>query len=368
VDLPLMSVVDGCSLVLTIDRDVQRAAEEILEATVLNQWAEKGSIIIVEPRTGAILAMANYPSYDPNDPESWTSPEILKNPAISEVYEPGSVFKVVTFAAALDSGLISPESTLYDPGFIEIGGITIRNFDEAVYGYVTATESLVNSINVVAAEVNLSLGAERFYNYVSRFGFEQMTGVDLEGEERPLVRKPSDPDWREADLGTNSFGQGIAVTPLHMTMAIAAVANKGLLMKPYVVSKIICGQDVYEVQPVPLRQVVSISTAETLTRMLVQVVERWSDKAGVPGYTVAGKTGTAQVPIPGGYSKDLVITSFAGYLPAYDPKAVILVKIDKPRVDRTGLDVAAPAFRELALRILPLLSIPPDKVATTSAE
>jgi len=360
--LPISSLADGCSLILTIDREIQRAAEEILEKTVLNHNADGGTIIVVDTATGGILAMANYPDFDP-DAITEVTQQVLRNPAISEVYEPGSVFKLVTYAAALDSGLITPESPFYDEGHIFVGGHEIRNFGEVAYGDVTAVRALVFSINVVATKINLLMGADVFYSYVRRFGFDAKTGIDLPGEANPLVKFPGDSKWSPSDLGTNSFGQGISVTPLHMAMAIAAIANKGLLMKPHVVSEIICDGQAYRVPPEAfrVRQVISPQSAETLTKMMVEVVDYWHNQAGVPGYSAAGKTGTAQIPIGGSYQNQEVIASFGGFVPASDPKVAILVKINRPKIAITGLEVAAPAFKELAIRILPLLGVPPDR-------
>lgn len=362
-EVPSVYAADGCSLVLTIDRDIQQAAEEVLAATVQAHGADGGVVVVVRPSTGEILAMAGYPSFEPDDISGFDRMELLKNPAVSALYEPGSVFKMVTYAAALDSGLITPQTYVHDEGLIVVGGSEIRNFQGARYGDVTATEALVHSINTIAAKLSVNMGENVFYEYVRRFGLDARTGVDLPGEARPLVKFPGDPNWSLSELGTNSFGQGVSVTPLHMAMVAAAIANDGLLMKPHVVSEVICGDRVYRLpeQNYRVRQVISPKTARDLKGMLQALAEYYPTFVEVPGYTVAGKTGTAQIPESGGYGEGN-IASFAGFAPVGNPEVAILVKIDRPRgVPFTGLEVAAPAFKELVLRILPLLGVQPDK-------
>jgi len=347
-------------LVLTVDRTVQKVVERALQQAVVNYQAKSGTIIVIKPDTGAVLAMANYPTFDLNK-FSTTPPQLHPNPAISHYYEPGSVLKVMTMAAGLDTGKITPHTQIHDPGSVDIGGQRIWNADRQAHGLVDMTDVLVWSLNVGAVHVAQLLGPDDFYLYLKRFGFGRVTEVDLAGEGPGSVRTPGNPWWSPSDLATNSYGQGIDVTPLQVVMAVAAVANDGVLMKPYVVHSVVRGQEEREVRPVPVRRVISSETARTLTQMMVQVVEREATLARVEGYQVAGKTGTAEIPEATSYS-DRVIASFAGFLPADDPQLVILVKIDEPQIGRGGDRVAAPVFAEVAGELVRLLNIPPDNV------
>jgi cell division protein FtsI/penicillin-binding protein 2 len=352
---------DGKSLVLTIDRTAQYIVERELANAIARYQAESGTVVVLDPKTGAVLAMAGWPTYDPNRFAA-TDQVLFPNPAVSEQYEPGSVFKVITMAAGLDSGVITPESTIYDGGMIEVGGRTIYNWDRQPYGVVDMTTILGKSLNVGAAQVAVTLGKERFYTYVRRFGFGRISEVDLDNEGPGTLKTPGDPDWHESDLGTNSFGQGIATTPLQMAMAMVAVANDGLLLKPHVVQQFIEGDRAVSVQPTVVRRVILAQTAQTLTDMLVAAVVQETELAQVPGYRVAGKTGTAQIPIPGGYHPSLTVASFAGFLPADDPALVILVVIHKPQTSPWGGKVAAPVFARIAQQLVVLFDVPPDEI------
>jgi len=352
---------DGKSLVLTLDRTAQYIVERELANAVAHYQAESGTVVVLDPRTGAVLAMASWPTYDPNR-FAETDQILFPNPAVSEQYEPGSVFKVITMAAGLDSGIITPDSTIYDGGMIEVGGRTIYNWDRQPHGVVDMTTVLGKSLNVGAAQVAVTLGKERFYTYVRRFGFGRITEVDLGSEGPGTLKTPGDLDWHESDLGTNSFGQGIATTPLQMAAAMVAVANDGLLLKPYVVQQFIEGDRTVSVQPTVVRRVILAQTAQTLTDMLVKAVIQETELAQVPGYSVAGKTGTAQIPVPGGYHPSLTVASFAGFLPADDPALVILVVIDKPQTSPWGGQVAAPVFARIAQQLVAHFDIPPDGI------
>jgi cell division protein FtsI/penicillin-binding protein 2 len=351
----------GKGLVLTIDRSAQYVVERELADAIAHYQAESGTVIVLEPKTGAILAMASWPTYDPNRFAQADS-TLFPDPAVSEQYEPGSVFKVITMAAGLDAGVIAPETTIYDAGVIEVGGRTIYDWDRQPHGTVDMTAVLGKSLNVGAAQVAVMLGKDRFYTYVRRFGLGRITQVDLDSEGPGTLKIPGDPDWHESDLGTNSFGQGIAVTPLQMTLAIAAVANDGLLMKPHVVKQIMEDDQARLVQPTVVRRAIQAQTAQTLTEMLVAAVNQETELAQVPGYRVAGKTGTAQIPVPGGYHPTLTVASFAGYLPADDPACVILVVIHKPNTSPWGGEVAAPVFASIAQQLMNLFDVPPDEI------
>lgn len=355
---------DGATLYLTIDRTAQFMVERELTHAITLSMALSGSALVLDVRTGAIVAMASWPSYDPNKfaEIAALNTDLFVNPAISNWYEPGSVFKIVTMAAGIDSGVITPDTPINDPGAIEVGGAVIINWDRKAHGVVDATTVLAKSLNVGVAQVAAMLGPERFYTYVKRFGFGQRTGVDLAGEAAGFVRTPEDANWTDSDLGTHSFGQGIAATPLQMVAAVAAIANDGWLMKPYVVQRIVkADQTEVIISPQRVRQVVKPETARQMTAMLVNVVEREATQAQVVGYQVAGKSGTAQIPVTGGYDPEGTIASFCGFFPADDPRFVVLVILNRPKASEGwGSLVAAPAFARIVKQLAVIFEVPPD--------
>ncbi len=352
----------GREIVLTIDRDVQFIVESELLNAIDRYGGTGGTIIVMQPRTGDILAMANYPAYDPNQYFDVTNERLLINPAISEQFEPGSIFKVLTMAAALETEAITPDWTYYDSGSFDIGGITIQNWDRRAWGSTDATQALVNSLNVGMATIATEMGPTSFYNMMDRFGIGRLTGVDLEGEQAGQMFVPGSENWSEAQLGTNSFGQGVAVTPLQMITAVSAIANGGLMMQPRIVHQVIDGDQVIPARTANLGRPISAETARIVTDMMVAVVNDGIDgAASIPGYTIAGKTGTAQIPTPIGYEQGTSIATFVGFLPADDPQLVVLIKIDRP-ADYWGAFVAAPTFRRLAERLVLMLEIPTDEV------
>lgn len=357
----------GNNLVLTLDRNIQYIAREELLRAIKEYGAESGTVLVMNPQTGALLASYSHPAFDPNE-FARADLDRLADPAVSKLYEPGSVFKVITWAAGLDSGTISPGTTFYDDGALEVGGRVIRNWDRQGHGLVTMQDGLVQSLNTVAAFTSTSMGKAVFYNYLRRFGLGALTHVDLDIEGPGMMKQPGDSNWFPSELGTNSFGQGIAVTPLQMISAVAAVANQGMLTQPYVVQQFIArdpetgGLRTIQVEPMVVRRAISQETAQTMTKMLVQVVESGATKAKIPGYRVAGKTGTAQIPTPYGYHPSDTIGSFVGYVPADDPQFIVLVKLDKPTASPWGSQTAAPTFRAIAERILAYLQIPPDEL------
>lgn len=352
----------GRDVVLTIDRDVQFVAESELLDDINTYGASGGSIIVMNPRTGDILAMASYPSFDPNTYFNVEDEKQLTNPAISNQFEPGSVFKVVGMAAALEAGTITPDFTYNDQGEITVGGQTIRNWDRRAYGTVDATQILVDSLNVGMATISVRMGPTNFYTMMDKFGVGRLTSIDLEGEQPGTMYVPGDENWSESNLGTNSFGQGIAVTPIQMITMASAIANGGLMMQPHVVHEIIDGTERIPSHPANLGRPISAETAREVTDMMVAVVNEGLDgQASVPGYTIAGKTGTAQISTPIGYEEGASIASFIGFFPADDPQVIILVKLDRPE-DYWGSATAAPAFAKLAERLAILLEIPTDDV------
>lgn len=351
-----------CDLVLTIDRAAQYVVEKELIKTVQEFNAEGGTILVLNPKTGAIIASASYPGYEPGRYGDYPD-RLWEDPAISKQYEPGSIFKLITLAAGLNAGVITPYTTYVDTGCTVIGGRQICNLRGRSYGLVTMQDVLTHSLNVGTTYINTLLGPDDFYTYVERFGFGTRTGVDLAGELSGLVRKPGDANWYKADLGTNSYGQGIAVTPLQMVSAVGAIANKGELMRPHIVKGFISNGKMMEVTPSTVRQVIRADTAETLTRMMVEAIDAAVPAAQVPGFSVAAKSGTADIPGPNGYGQHGTWASFIGFLPASDPEFAILVKIDRPQGKVLGSEVAGPAFGNIAAQLVTMAGLTPDRPA-----
>jgi cell division protein FtsI/penicillin-binding protein 2 len=352
---------EGADLVLTVDRSVQFIVEQHLKKAMVDYGSRSGTIIVMDPRTGAILAMASMPCYNPG--KFFEADESLfLNPAVSQQYEPGSVMKLVTMAAALDSGTVVPQTTYYDGGVFEIGGNPIYNWDRGAYGTVDMTTLLANSLNVGTATLASWMGADTFYSYMQRFGFGRPTGIDLMAEAAGQMPLPGDSNWTESNLGTNAFGQGLATTPLQMISAISALANDGYLMQPYLVQEIHNHGEVYTHEPTILSRPVSEQTANQLRAMSINALRIGLPGTSIEGYAIGGKTGTAQIPEGGIYHPDDTIASFVGWLPADAPEIIVLVKLDRPTVSPWGSFTAAPAFAELAHELVALLGIPPDNI------
>lgn len=360
--LKIQEAEDGVDLVLTIDHTIQYTACTKLEAEVKKHGADAGSLIIMDPKTGGILAMCGYPDFDSNKYNEVENIEVYKNPAIYSTYEPGSVFKPITMAAALDQGKVSPQTTYNDAGEEKIGPYTIKNSDGKANGVQTMTEVLEKSLNTGAIFAMRQIGEKTFYDYVKNFGFGQKTGITLDTESSGDISNLK--TYKEIYAATSSFGQGITVTPLQLVSAFGAIANKGKLMKPYIIDEVIKANGFHEkTSPQEIRQVISPQMATTLSAMLVNVVQDGHGKrAGVPGYFVAGKTGTAQVPKKDevGYETDFTIGSFCGFAPVDDPKFVMLIKIDHPRDVMWAESSAAPLFGEMAKFLLQYYEVPPS--------
>lgn len=352
---------EGADIVLTIDRSVQQTVEQHLRQAMSDYQAESGTIIVMNPKTGAILAMASAPCYDPNEFYNVAEGNFL-NPAVSRQYEPGSVMKLITVAAALDAGTVTPQTTYYDSGVIQLGGYPLYNWDRGAHGTVDMTTLLARSLNVGAATLAVWMGSDVYYNYMERFGFGRRTGIDLAAEAAGSMPLPGSSLWTETNLGTNSFGQGIATTPLQMIASISALANDGYLMQPYLVEEIRHDGQVYRHEPTVLSRPIRPETAQQITAMAVNAVRTETQSAQVEGYTIAGKTGTSQIPENGIYHPTDTIASFVGWLPAEAPEVAIIVKLDRPRVSPWGSQTAAPAFAELASDLVVMLNIPPDEV------
>lgn len=363
----------GKNVVLTLDENIQYIAEKAL-ARAARQWRmASGMVVVQDPNTGEILAMANYPSFNPNEFNK-SKPEARINRSVSAVYEPGSTFKLVTVAAALEEGLTSPDEAINcQYGKIVLAGHTIR--DDKPHGNLRVSQVMAQSSDVGVIKLALRLGEDRLYRYIRAFGFGSESGVELPGEERGLLKPPS--SWSGISIGEISMGQEIGVTALQMVSAYSAIANGGTLYEPRVVREIFNGKRHETARPALGRRVVSASTAEQMQQILTDVVESGTGIPARPtGYTAAGKTGTAQkIDSSGSYSKTHYIPSFAGFAPARKPAVTILVVIDSPVGAYYGREVAAPVFRSIAEQTLGYLNVPQDNpspwpqvASTTPAE
>ena len=353
----------GNDLVLTLDRDVQFWVESELKAAVEDYKAYRGTVIVMDPRDGDVLALANYPTMDPNRFLEIDDPSLLENAAVQDAYEPGSIMQVLTVAGALDTGAITPYWTYNDTGLIEVGGQEIYNRQFRSHGTSDAATVLVRSLNAGAATIALEMGAERFYSMLRAFGFGQPTGVGLFAEEPGDVKIPGDTNWNESFLGFNSFGQELKATSMQLITAFSALANDGIMRQPRIVRQVIGEDGVEEARPTTVRRVVSSETAAIIQDWMKRVVREGAPGAFTRGYAVAGKPGTAWISTAVGqeYGEHSTIVTFVGALPASDPQAVILVKLDRPQ-EYYGYAVAPHVFKRIADRLVILLEIPDDEV------
>ncbi|HYB73326.1 MAG TPA: penicillin-binding protein 2 [Candidatus Sulfotelmatobacter sp.] len=351
-------------VVLTIDEVIQYITERELERAVARSRARAGTAIVMDPRTGEVLALANWPTFNPNLYQQAPADDRRDRAAV-DTFEPGSVFKVILGAAALEEGVVHLGDRFYgENGAIEVGGVTIRDHER--YAWLTFEDVLAQSSNVGAIKVGLRLGKTLYYNYISGFGFGSLTGIDLPGETPGLIRRPQ--KWSQVSLGALSIGQEVSVTPLQLLTAFAAVANGGELVRPFV-ARALRRQDAETVRtfgPLKLRRVISAATVRALAVPLQAVVREGTGKeAAVDGYSVMGKTGTAQKldRATGRYSHRKVVASFVGAVPVEDPRLAILVVIDEPQAHAWGGAIAAPTFREIARETLKYLRVPPSPPA-----
>ena len=361
----LPEISPGASLILTIDRGIQEMVENVLDKNVDFWGAESGTVLVMDPETGEILAMASANRVNLN--EYWKFGEQIGgqtpfNKAIGQDYEPGSVFKVLTLAAALDAGAVKPETEFLDTGLIEVGGAQIRNWNWGAWGPQDMTGCMQHSLNVCLAWIATQLGSKQFYEYMHAFGLGHSTGVDLSGEVVGRLRLPGDANWYAADLATNSFGQGLSVTPVQMLMAISALANDGEMVVPHVLLGMVNNGHQYNPPPQIAGYPISAETAHTITELLAVSLESEASNALVEGYRVAGKTGTAEIPTPYGYTSEKTNTSFVGWGPVDDPQFLVYVWLEKPSGSIWGSEVASPIFSEIVQRLVVLLNIPPDGV------
>jgi len=359
----------GASLVLTIDREIQAMVEEKVDEAVEYYKAESATVIVLNPKNGEILAMVSQPRINLN--QYWIFEEELKdttpfNRAISETYEPGSVFKILTMAAALDSEAIELDEKFSVGQYFEYYGSYIYNWNRKSWGEQDVLGCLQHSLNVCLAKIAVEeMKADTFYSYMQAFGIGRRTNIDLGGEEIWPLSVPGDDGWYPINLATNSFGQGVAVTPIQMATAASAIANGGKMMKPHVVKAIIDDGEYYETSPQVLSVPISEETADLMNTLLTKSLEGGEGSlALVDGYHIAGKTGTAEVPVESGYDSSLSNVSFVGWGPVDDPQFLVYVWIEKPdpEIGYWGSYVAAPVFHDIVEELVVMLNIPPDAV------
>jgi cell division protein FtsI/penicillin-binding protein 2 len=357
----------GADVVLALDMNLQAYVEQRLAKAIRQTGAKSGTILVMDTRTGKILASASAPGYDPNrvlelaanpDTARW-----LKDPAASDMYEPGSVMKLCTIAAAIDAGVISPNTTYFDSGRIIVEGKAIRNSDLVGHGNVDLTTTLAKSLNVVLVQIAQQMGPDQFYRGMQAFGIGNRTGIDLGGEAAGTLRTPSDEAWSKIDLATNSYGQGMAATPYQVLNAINAIGNDGILVQPYVIQEWRDADgNVIAKQPVQLQRAISAETSRIMRRIMMDATMSATPEVAPKGYTVAGKTGTADWYLRG-IKQETTIVTYAGFIPAEQPRLTILVKLDQPRSSRWAKETTAPVFHDVAERAVRLLGVPPDTVA-----
>jgi cell division protein FtsI (penicillin-binding protein 3)/stage V sporulation protein D (sporulation-specific penicillin-binding protein) len=361
--------INGMSLELTIDYNIQFIAEKVLKDGIDKYEAEGGEIIIMNPNTGAIIAMAQYPVFNPNDYKN-AKMEYFQNSCTQKLFEPGSIFKPITMSMAINEKAVTPDTVFDDKlGYAQFGTYKVYNYSEKIWGKITMTKVLEGSVNTGVMFAESKIGDQKFYNYLKSFGLFEDTGIDLAGEvssSNKEIKKALD-NHIEVTFGNASFGQGIGITPLQMIRGFSTVINGGKLMKPYVVEKITKAGQEKEIKPETIREnIITPETSNQLRQMLINVVEKgFGHLAKIPGYWIGGKTGTSQVPYTSiginkpGYSEHTWQT-FMGFAPAMDPKFIILVKLNNPTATKTSEYSAVPIFHDLAKYILDYWQIPPD--------
>lgn len=350
---------NGRSLVLWMDKVAQQIVERRLSQGIEKYGAKQGSVVILDPKTGGVIAMASLPSYDPRNFSQFDK-ELFTNPIVGDSYEPGSTFKTLVMAAAIDHKLVTPNTVMDESGPVAVGPNFIRTWNNQYHGKINMSQVLEYSSNVGMVFIARKLGKETLLSEIKGYGFGKPTNIDLEDESSPQLRPDS--EWREIDEDTASFGQGIAVTPIQMVTAVASLANGGRLMEPHMVKEI---QDEHgktiSIKPKVVRQVVSAETARIVSEMMVSAVDLGEAKFAKPkGYRIAGKTGTAQIPVAGHYDATKTIASFVGFAPADNPKFVMLVTLREPSSSQWGSETAAPLFFNIARDLFTYWGIPPQ--------
>ncbi len=357
---PEDSQFDGRDIHLTIRRDIQYSVEQMLKEGLEKYQASAGEVIVMDPKTGKILAMADYPNYDPSHFYDFSA-ELYKNPALVETFEPGSIFKVLTVASGIDAGVITPETQCPDCASAKkIGKYTIKTWNDQYTPNINMTEALTKSDNTAMVYVADLLGQEKFLSYIKKFGIGDETKLELQEDTATPIRK----DWKVIDLATSSFGQGIVTTGMQMVKAVGAVANKGTMMRPEIVDHVTDGNsgNVLPVEPQQEQQVISPQTAEAVTKMMINVANEGEAKWTVSKtHNTAAKTGTAQIPIDGHYDDKQTIASYIGFAPPDNPKFVMLVKLTAPQSSPWAAETAAPLWYHIADKLFLLMNIPQDK-------
>lgn len=350
---------DGADLLTTIDRTVQFIIEEKLKKGLPRYGAVSGTVTLMEPKTGAILALASYPAYNPASYFDFDK-KLYPNPVVASTFEPGSIFKVLVMSAALNEGVVGPETKCDRcSGPRTIADYKISTWNEKYFPESTMTEVIQHSDNVGMVFVGEKLGISKMVSYLENFGIGKATGIDLQEESSPKLRPEA--EWGQIDLATASFGQGIAITPIQMLRAVGAIANDGGLVKPYLVQKIMGKEKTTEIEPKEERLVIKPSTAKVMTEMMVNAVENGEAKWAKPkGYRIAGKTGTAQIPVAGHYDEEKTIASFVGFAPTDNPKFVMLVTLREPTSSPWGSETAAPLWFDIAKELFTYYGILPE--------
>jgi len=349
----------GVNLVTNIDKGIQMLVEEKLKKGLETYGALDGTVIVMNPRTGAIMAMASFPNYDPETYYDFKS-EDYTNPAISKAFEPGSVFKPIVMAAGLDAGVVEPDTKCDICGEpLKVDKYFIKTWNNEYHKDTTMTEVIVHSDNVGMAYVGQKLGADKLYDYLDNFGFGRLTNIDLQGEANPKMRDRG--TWNIVDTATATFGQGIAITPIQMIKAISIIANDGVEVTPQIVDKLKLEGWEQDIEPVYGRRVISQKAADEITQMMVQAASDGEAKwAAIKGFDIAGKTGTAQIPVQGHYDEEKTIASFVGFAPSHDPKFAMLVTMREPQTSQWASETAAPLWFGIANDLFPYLGIHPD--------
>ncbi|MFH1182872.1 MAG: penicillin-binding protein 2 [Candidatus Moraniibacteriota bacterium] len=358
----LQKAEDGDNLVLTIEQSVQYFVEKKLEEVAKKFQATSGNILIMEPKTGRIIAMANYPTYDNGNYGEVSDASFFQNKCIQEQYEPGSIFKPVTYSIAIDTGKMEPTTTYNDAGSVSMSGYTLHNFDGKGRGVIPMTKALDLSLNTGAIFAQQRAGKEKYYEYLKNFGLGEKLGIDLIGEANGDIKNLG--QMKDLNYATAAFGQGVSVTPLQMVTAFSAVINGGHLMKPQIVEKVIKnnGEEIV-ILPKEIRRVISEATSAKMRAMLISVVKNgWSVKSAVPGYLIGGKTGTAQIPNPNGagYGTEM-IHSYITSAPMNDPRFTILVKLDKVKAVNFSSDSSSPVARQILEFLFDYYNISPTE-------
>ena len=354
-------------VVLTIDMDFQSKIENILDKAINRTEATNGVIIVMDPHSGEIYGMASSPRLNLNEFYKYSEvfPNSPYNPAVSSIYEPGTIMGTFTIAIGFDSNSVTPQTTYLDAGRYDIGGVTINNWDKGAWGVQSMDSCLAHGLSVCFTRVADLLGERTFYTYLQNFGFGQLTGIDLVSEESGIVKNPSDADWYKVDLGTNSFGQGIAVTPIQVVMAASAFSNGGQMVIPHVVRSILYQDHQTNIPPIYGRRPILGSTANQITDILAGNLERNQSPALVEGYRIAGETGTGMIPDKNGiyqdYSAGNTNTSFIGWGPVENPRFIIYVWLQSPKSSAWASITSAPVFAEVVNQFVTSFDVHPSR-------